>query len=565
MASVVMSPRSNYSESYSVKFRSYQKYDYNRNEREKFSVRSSNNVEREHHPVYSRTSRSHHTPADLPPLSPFSEASRARGNVRGRHYSREITSTKEFEDRATSILAEMRRQRRSMKLETASSVSSSVKTTVRTGGWRETINNVTRPGEDSQTSPQPKQSYLAHKRSSVSEFVGKVIRKLSLTKTEPSDGSEGDKPVFFTGQIINPLDFILMKEEYLKKNPPATAEQKKTSEQASNDQTMGNMMDSLKKMVKKINPKRDFPVDKTENLKKEEPWPKSVKRPSDHDQFTERMKKYAGAGITPFNSHAAKWNTGNDSQQFRQRIQSRVLASLHQAVSIKIVDTFQTCEPSSLSQSEVRVESITPTLLTRELTVAVNTKVTVMESFQYTKTELNFNDILAHFNRQDKGKRKHCHAKLFIHGLNDPRTERYCYAVLTRTNAMWETVRAINVAVKKKTELFAPKSRGRAVVLVDSLGVASITSPGTCGSTAHCQQEKWENLRGCALFSCVGTASATHQTARTRRPLVVSLPAVLRLDTEDTKAGQQNFTLCDRIPQSQLVQVRNMRMIKLKL
>ena len=47
MASVVMSPRSNYSESYSVKFRSYQKYDYNRNEREKFSVRSSNNVERE--------------------------------------------------------------------------------------------------------------------------------------------------------------------------------------------------------------------------------------------------------------------------------------------------------------------------------------------------------------------------------------------------------------------------------------------------------------------------------------------------------------------------------------
>ena len=40
-----------------------------------------------------------------------------------RRASREVTSTKEFEDRATSILAEMRRQRRSLKLENASSVS----------------------------------------------------------------------------------------------------------------------------------------------------------------------------------------------------------------------------------------------------------------------------------------------------------------------------------------------------------------------------------------------------------------------------------------------------------
>ena len=52
--------------------------------------------------------------------------SRPRGpGTRGpqRRASREVTSTKEFEDRATSILAEMRRQRRSLKLENASSVS----------------------------------------------------------------------------------------------------------------------------------------------------------------------------------------------------------------------------------------------------------------------------------------------------------------------------------------------------------------------------------------------------------------------------------------------------------
>lgn len=51
----------------------------------------------------------------------------SRGGFTGtrdnRRASREITSTKEFEDRATNILAEMRKQRRSLKLESASSVS----------------------------------------------------------------------------------------------------------------------------------------------------------------------------------------------------------------------------------------------------------------------------------------------------------------------------------------------------------------------------------------------------------------------------------------------------------
>ncbi len=45
------------------------------------------------------------------------------GTRDNRRASREITSTKEFEDRATNILAEMRKQRRSLKLESASSVS----------------------------------------------------------------------------------------------------------------------------------------------------------------------------------------------------------------------------------------------------------------------------------------------------------------------------------------------------------------------------------------------------------------------------------------------------------
>ena len=558
MTSVIFFPRSSYSECSSVGFKSYQKYDYNRNERiltrtssnerGSFSSRSNRNENTRSHQTeisaFSCTERVRNS--NLPPPSPFSDTVRTRNNLRGRHSSREITSTKEFEDRATTILAEMRRQRRTMKLESVSSVSSSVKTSGRTGGWRETINSLPSP-------QQPKQSYLANKRSSVSEFVGKVIRKLSLTKTEQSDSSEGEKPVFFSGQITNPLDFILMKEEYLKKNPPANPEPKKPNEQPCSDKA--TMMDSLKKMVKKINPKRDFSGDKTETPRKEEPWLNSTKRRSEIDLFEERMKKYQGANLTPFNSHSSRWNSGSDSQQLRQRIQSQVLPSVHQATCIKIVDTFQSCRPMSLNQSQYQSHSIVPTLLTRDLTLAVHTQVMVLESFQYTKTELNFNDILAHFNKQDKGKRRHCHAKVFIHGLNDPRSERFCFSVVTRSNALWETVRPINVAVKKKTELFAPKSRGRATVLVDPLSVVSITSPGTCGTTAPCTQHKWDNLRSCALFSCVGRATLVDQRAKVRRIQVVCLPAVMRLDMEDTKAGQQNFSLCDRVPQSQLVQV----------
>ena len=560
MTSVGYIPRySNYTESFysGVKsYQSYQKYDYNRNVRETFPVRSSHNNERERNAFNSRNTQTYQPQSrGLPPSSPAS-----RAGVRGRHGSREITATKEFEDRATAILAEMRRQRRSMKLETACSVSSSVRSSGRKGGWRETINaaNTGQAGLTvDQESGQPahhRQSYLAQKRSSVSEFVGKVIRKLSLTKSE--DQSEGDKPRVIT----NPLDFILMKEEYLKKNPPAPVEPKKPSEQPSGEQTMANMMDSLKKMVKKINPKREFPADKAESLKVEEPRVVGVSWKSERDQFEERMLKYRGANITPFNAHSTRWNSGNDQQQFRQRIQSKVLSSVHQATSKKIGDFFQSCD--SISECEVKSHNISPTRLTKEFLLPVQTVTLVLESFQFKKSELNFNDLIAHFNKQDKGKRKPCHAKVYIHGLNDPKSERFCYSVITRSNAMWETVRPINVAVKKKTELFAPKLRGRASVTVEGLSVVSITSPGTSGTTAPCSQHRWEHLRGCALFSTVGRSSLVEHRALVRRVLVVSLPAMVILrHEEDNRINQQTFSLCDRVPQSQLVQVRQLSQI----
>ena len=131
MTSVIFFPKSSYSECSSVKFKGYQKYDYNRNERDtifsrtsshergNFSTRTSKHETLRSHqtdtPAVSSSERIRHS--ELPPASPFSERARTRSSWRGRHCSREITHTKEFEDRATAILAEMRRQRRTMKLE----------------------------------------------------------------------------------------------------------------------------------------------------------------------------------------------------------------------------------------------------------------------------------------------------------------------------------------------------------------------------------------------------------------------------------------------------------------
>ena len=63
-------------------------------------------------------------------------------------------------------------------------------------------------------------------------------------------------------------------------------------------------MDSLKKMVKKINPKREFPGE----TKPEDSSLVNFRKQSEMRMalFDERMKKYAGASITPFNSHSAR-------------------------------------------------------------------------------------------------------------------------------------------------------------------------------------------------------------------------------------------------------------------
>ena len=80
------------------------------------------------------------------------------------------------------------------------------------------------------------------------------------------------------------------------------------------------------------------------------------------------------------------------------------------------------------------------------------------ECVGFRKRELP--DIIAHFSKdEEKTKKKStAHVKQSLHGVTDSKTDRYLFSVITRTNDLWETVKPINVAVKIKTELFAPKS-----------------------------------------------------------------------------------------------------------
>ena len=120
-------------------------------------------------------------------------------------------------------------------------------------------------------------------------------------------------------------------------------------------------------------------------------------------------------------------------------------------------------------------------------------------------------DIIAQFSKdKEKTKKKSVsrEAKLTLHGLTDSKTERHVFALMTRTNALWETVKPINVAVKIKTELFAPKSapvvRAKARVSWVLQQAAVTVCPGSLATTAFLEQSKWDHLRGCALFSVTG-------------------------------------------------------------
>ena len=338
----------------------------------------------------------------------------------------------------------------------------------------------------------------------------------------------------------------------LRKNPPPPPVDKADSKKPSED-SMACVMDSLKKMVKKINPKREFPGDNKEEAKGSLKPPPGPDLRSAQAIYEERMKKYQGAALTPFNTHSSKYNTpGDNKREIRERIQTKVLSSLSQPHQSRLNVSAGSCEVME-PKADISVR-IYPVRHWKLANTALTSQVTVLSTVEYRRAEkVELSSIIAQFNKTDRAKKKFCHAKLVIHGLNDPKGERCCYALVTRSDSTFATVRPINVAVKKKTELFAPKLRGRATVSIDSLMVAVVTAPGTCGTTSAAQGERGD--RGCALFSRVGPGQELTR-ARLVRRLVVSLPVMAIMDTDSEASDKAQFTKCDRVPQSQIVQVR---------
>ena len=385
----------------------------------------------------------------------------------------------------------------------------------------------------SQTSKAPSTSGW---RNRISNKTVVVATPLPSKLPENESSQEESKPLQ-PQKFTNPLDFILMKEEFVKKNPPAKktmlVKQRDIESDSDGEMSMESVMKSLKKIVKAINPKREFVSDDKKEKEKQEQQERELKtfdrkklqenpfsrqlKSSVNRQFSmwdERMKKYSGANIVPFNSHAARWNSCQDlieeqriidKKAVRERIKNRVLSSVHQALENKVDELFSYCESRDFTvKGGLQVKPLNFQLTRYSVEQGY---VTAFECVEFRKRAMP--DIIAHFSKdKEKTKKKSLHVKPTIHGLTDTKTERYVYGLITRTNDLWETVKPINVAVKIKTELFAPKSspvvKVRAKVSFILMFAAVNTSPGTCGSTTSCDQHRWDDIKGCALFSVVG-------------------------------------------------------------
>ena len=114
-----------------------------------------------------------------------------------------------------------------------------------------------------------------------------------------------------------------MKEEIVKRNPPKkkTFVKERSIESESEGMSMASVMKSLKRMVKAINPKHEFPSDVAEQewierrkLQDADQEKKEHKeqilensKPNSGEFFWEvRIKKNQGASLVPFNRHASR-------------------------------------------------------------------------------------------------------------------------------------------------------------------------------------------------------------------------------------------------------------------
>ena len=139
---------------------------------------------------------------------------------------------------------------------------------------------------------------------------------------------------------------------------------------------------------------------------------------------------------------ASRYNSPGDNKMIRERIQTKVLSSLSQPQQSRLNVSSGSCEAIE-PEADISVR-VYPVRHWKLVHIAVTTLVTVLSTVEYRRAEkVEMSHIIAQFNKTDRAKRKLCHAKLVIHGLNDPKGERCCYALTTRGDSTFATVRPI--------------------------------------------------------------------------------------------------------------------------
>ena len=175
---------------------------------------------------------------------------------RGGREDTSVAGSAEFEDTATEILHQMRKQRRSLQMEYVAKVSVPAATKKVTTGWRDRIGSGPVKGGQLHCVPSTTVTNSPDTVSTVTKPAPNLV-----VNDEPKDQTP-TLPKF-----TNPLEFILMREEYVKKNPPAKKiffRGRSVESDSEGEMSMESVMKSLKKIVKAINPKREFPQDKQE-------------------------------------------------------------------------------------------------------------------------------------------------------------------------------------------------------------------------------------------------------------------------------------------------------------
>jgi hypothetical protein len=222
-------------------------------------------------------------------------------------------------------------------------------------------------------------------------------------------------------------------------------------------------MDSLKKLVKTINPKREFPSDIAKKNKEEQKKAEKERQSSTcrmmktSDLFSPDLSKnYERSNGISFSG--SRWRSCQDlrtrdehRKAIRDGLQLKVLSRTNQAVRQKVEDGSE-CFNQQIAifvvadRKNVSVHNIFPLVYNPVREAAMKEYLIVFESENLPLIENDYQP------RYDSAK-----SSVQRKRMQDSEDE-YCHHLIIRSNATWERIKPISYGIKKKCEIFAPKS-----------------------------------------------------------------------------------------------------------